>query len=73
MAACSQSVFPPAVIDSVTNQMDAFESSSQAVAAYSIPESMKVQPCLAKAQLSDALVRTILHRNLRSTIACVCI
>lgn len=57
MTACNQEVFPPAVIDSVTNQMDVYEAKDTAANCNSeIPRSMQVRPCLAKAPLGDALV-----------------
>jgi len=58
MATCSSPVYPPAVIQAVTEQMDLYEKDRNAAKNVdcTIPEGMQLKPCMTRANLSDAVV-----------------
>jgi len=59
MTTCSSPVYPPAVIQAVTEQMDLYEKENKdtrSVLSKKIPEGMQLKPCMTRANLSDAVV-----------------
>lgn len=54
---CSRQVFPQAVIDAIARQMEGYGEDT----TVEIPERMRVQECLRKADLSEALVCCCCH------------
>lgn len=55
MSACSQAVYPPAVIQSVVRQMEAYETAGSPVG---IPARMALKPCMLTSNLPDTVVRS---------------
>jgi hypothetical protein len=55
MVTCLQPVYPPMVIKSVKEQMDAYYAAKMDDED-KIPESMKLKPCMISSNLKDAVV-----------------
>lgn len=56
MATCSQEIYPPVVIQSVTKQIEAYEKKNGSSSVAKIPSSMEVKPCMRAAKLQDAVM-----------------
>lgn len=68
MAACSRTVYPPAVINAVQRQMK-----KRQVGPTSIPKSLELKDCMENANLKDVVVSyALFSRHLVEFISSLC-